>query len=154
MPLRRTCLLLSVTLLVAGLAITPAQAGGTGHSHPESSTGPVGILLLLGAIAVGIATAGQWRRPAALITLGLLVALFGVESAVHSAHHFADPQTAASCAFFAASQHDEGAGAVATVTATPTWTTEPSPPHEIVAVHPLHAFRSHQVRAPPSLPFS
>jgi len=151
MALRRACLLLSVTVLVAVLAITPAQAGGTGHSHHESSTGPVAILLLLGAIALGVAASGRWRRPAALITLGLLVTLFGVESAVHSAHHFADPQGAASCALFAASQHDEGTGAAATVTATPTWTTEPSPPHSIIEACPLHAFRSHEGRAPPSL---
>jgi hypothetical protein len=152
--MRRACFLLFVTLLVAGLAIPPAHAGGSGHSHHESSAGPVAILLLLGAIALGGATAGRWRRPAALIALGLLVALFGVESAVHSAHHFADPQAAASCALFAASQHDEGAGAVATVTARPTWTTEPSPPHEVVGLGPVHAFHAHEGRGPPSLPTS
>jgi len=153
MPMRRAWFLLFVTLLVAGLAITTAEADGSGHSHHESSTGPVAIpLLLAGAIALGVAAAGRRRRPAALITLALLVALFGVESAVHSAHHFADPQAAASCTFFAASQHDEGGGAVPIVTATPTWKTEPSPRHEIVEAHPLHTSRSHEGRAPPSLP--
>ena len=150
--MRRIRLLLVVTSLVAGLAITPAHAGGSGHSHHEPSTGPVAIRLL-GAIVLGLATAGRLRRPAAFVVLGLLVALFGVESAVHSAHHFADPQ-AASCALFAASQHDESAGAVAGVTATPTWTTEPSPPHEVVGARPLHAFRSHEGRAPPIVPSS
>jgi len=149
--MRRTCFLLFVTLLVAGLAITPAQAGGSGHPHHESSASPVAILLLLGG-AIGLSTAGRWRRPAALITLGILVALFGIESAVHSAHHFADPQAAASCAFFAASQHEESAGAPATATATPTWTAEPTSPHEIVEVHPLHTSRSHESRAPPTIP--
>ena len=149
--MRRVCFLLFVTLLVAALAITPAQAGGTGHSHHESSAGPVAILLLLGAIALGLITAGRWRRPGALITLAFLVALFGVESAVHSAHHLADPQTGASCAFFVASQHNEGAGASVTVTATPTWTTEPSPPPEALAASAHQAFHSHDGRAPPSL---
>ena len=149
--MRRACFLLFVTLLVAGLAITPAGADGSGHSHDESSTGSIAIPLLLGG-AIALAVAMSRRRPAALITLGLLVALFGVESAVHSAHHFADPQAAASCALFAASQHDEGAGATPTVTATPTWTAEPSAPHEIVVASPLHASRSHEGRAPPSIP--
>jgi hypothetical protein len=150
--MRRACFLLIVTLLVAGLAIPPAHAGGSGHSHHESSAGLVAALLLGAVIVLGLAAAGRWRRPAVVVALGLLVALFSVESAVHSAHHFADPQARASCALFAASQHDEGAGAVATVTATPTWTTEPSPPHEVVGARPLHAFRSHEVRAPPSVP--
>ena len=150
--MRRACFLLFVMLLVAGLAITPAQAGGSGHFHHEPSTTPVAILLLGAVIALGLAAAHRWRRRTALVALGLLVALFGVESAVHSAHHFADPEAAASCALFAASQHDESAGTVATVSATPIWTTELSPPHEIIRVRPLHAFRFHDVRAPPRHP--
>lgn len=149
--MRRACFLLFVTLLVAGLAITPAQADGSGHSHHESSTSPV-ALLLLGAVALGIASAGRWRRPAALVVLGLLVGSFGVESAVHSAHHFADPQGAASCALFAASQHDESAGAAAAVTVTVTRTIEQSPSREVAEIRPLHAFRAHEGRAPPVLP--
>ena len=150
--MRRGCFLLFVTLLVAVLAITPAQAGGSDHSHHERSTTPVAILLLSAVIALGLAAAHRWRRRTALVTLGLLVALFGVESAVHSAHHFADPEAAASCALFAASQHDEGAGAVVTVSATPVWTIALSPPLEIVRVPALHAFRSHEGRAPPRSP--
>ena len=150
--MRQACFLLFVALLVAGLAITPAQAGGSGHSHHEPSTSPVAILLLGAVTALGLVAAHCWRRRAALVALGLLVTLFGVESAVHSAHHFADPEAAASCALFAASQHDENAGAVATVSATLIWTTEPPPPHEIDRVRLLHAFRSHEVRAPPRHP--
>jgi peptidoglycan/LPS O-acetylase OafA/YrhL len=73
--MRRIRLLLVVTSLIVGLAITPAHAGGSGHSHHEPSTGPVAILLL-GAIALGLATAGRSRRPVASVVLGLLVALF------------------------------------------------------------------------------
>src|SRR5262249_23160752 len=142
--MRRACFLFFVALLVAGLAIAPAWAGGSGHSHDEPSTSPVAIMLLGAVTALGLAAAHRWRRRAALV-----VAVLGVESGVHSAHHFADPQAAASCALFAASQHDESAGAVATVSTTPIWTTELSPLHEIVLVRPLHAFRSYEGRAPP-----
>ena len=151
--MRRACFLLFVTLLVAGLAITSAEAGGSGHHHDESSTGPVAILLLLaGAIALGVATAGRWRRPALLAVLAVLVALFGVESAVHSAHHLSDPQGAASCVLFAASQHDESAGAPALVTVTVTQTIEHSPPHVVAEIRPLLAFGAHEGRAPPVSP--
>ena len=150
--MRRACLPLLVMLLIAGLAITPAHAsGGPGHSHHESSTVPL-ALLLLAATAVGLAAAGRYRRPAAILALGLLVGLFGVESAVHSAHHFGDPQGAATCALFAASQHDDSAGAAEAVTAVPTWTIEPSPSHGVAQIRSLQAFRSYEGRAPPVLP--
>jgi hypothetical protein len=151
MTMRRACLLLLVTALVAVLGIVPAHANGSGHSHHEPSTGPA-AMLLLGAVALGLAGASRWRRPAALVVLSVLVALFGVESAVHSAHHLADSQGAASCAFSAASQHDESAGAAAAVTVTVTRTIEHSPSRKVVEIRPFQAFHAHQDRAPPVLP--
>ena len=148
----RACVPLAAMLLVAGLGITPAHAGGgAGHSHHEPSAALIATLLLA-ASALGIAVAGRCRRPAAILTLGLLVGLFGVESAVHSVHHFADPQGAASCALFAASQHDDNAGGAGAITEVPTWTVEPSPPPAIAPIGSLQAFRSHEGRAPPVLP--
>jgi hypothetical protein len=149
---RRAWLPFLTTLLVVGLAITPAHASGVaGHAHPGPSAVPV-VMLLLAATALGIVAAGRCRRPAAILALGLLVGVFGVESAVHSAHHFSDPQGAASCALFAASQHDDGAGGADAVTAIPTWTTEPRPPRDAAQIRSLQAFRSHEGRAPPVLP--
>jgi len=146
-------LVLLTVLLVTGVAVTPAQATeSSGHSHEESSGLPVGIVLLA-AIGVGIVAAGRCRRRRpAILALGLLVGLLGVESAVHSTHHFSDPQGAASCALFSASQHDDGTGGAEATTAAPIWTAQPAPPRATAGIPSLQAFRSHEGRAPPFVP--
>ena len=149
---RRIGLTLLAMLLVAGLAVVPAHAAGPlGHPHHESSGVPVGILLLAVAGAVFAASA-RWGRRAAILALTLLVGWFGLETAVHSVHHFWDPQTAASCPLFLASQHADGAGASPAITGVPTWTPRALPTFDDQRIRPLRDFRSHDGRAPPVLP--
>src|ERR1700758_1501363 len=92
---RGAYLFLLVTLLVAGLAVVPAYAAGApGHSHHESPGLPGSTLVLLLTLAgMGFLATRRWGRRAAFLTLALLVAWFGLESAVHSVHHFWDPES-------------------------------------------------------------
>ncbi len=153
-------LLLAVLMLavlmpvVSGLAFSPAHAAleTAGHSLPHGSPAVwIGLaLLVLGGLCLAGAT--RLGRTAAILALVLLVALFGLESAVHSVHHLSDPQAAGSCAMFSASQHVAGACAETPDAGTPTWTAEPSPTVDAEGMHPLQAFRSHDGRAPPALP--
>ena len=150
-------LLVSVALLMlalSGLACSPAQAApdAVEHAlHHDSSAVwiSLAVLLLGGACLAGAARRG---RRAAVLALALLVALFGLESAVHSVHHLADPQAAASCALLSASQHAPGACAGTLDVGTPAGTPEPSPAVGTEIVRPLQVFASYEGRAPPALP--
>jgi hypothetical protein len=140
-----------VVLLVAGLAVVPAYAAGPpGHSHHESSAVLLGVLLLAVA-GVAVAACRRRGRRAAILSLGLLVGLFSVELAVHSVHHFWDPQGAASCPLFLASQHADGAGDSVPITWISTGTAQPSPTCDDERVLPLRGFCFHEGRAPPVL---
>ena len=146
----RVSVLLFVTLLVAGLGAAPAAAGGSsGHSHEGSSALAVGGLLLAAAV-LALAAAARSRR-ARVLALALLVGGFGLEVAVHSVHHFSDPQGAASCMFFAASQHVQGADASPTI-AEPTWTTQFSTVFDGHEIRPLQDLSSPEGRGPPFRP--
>ncbi len=148
----RVYLMLLVALLVGGLIAAPVHADDpSGHSPDGSSEVAVGVLLLAAA-GLGFAATRRRGRQVAILSLGLLVGLFGVESAIHSVHHFSDPQSAASCALFSASQHAHGAGSQTVATGIPTWTAQPSPTFDAEEIRPLQAFRSHEGRAPPVLP--
>jgi disulfide bond formation protein DsbB len=107
-------------------------------------------LLVLGGACLAGATRRGWR--AATVALALVVALFGLESAVHSVHHLADPQAAASCAVLSASQHAPGTCADIPDVGTPTWTAGPSPAVGAQIIRPLQAFGFPEGRAPPALP--
>ena len=149
--------LMSVLLLmlaVSGLACSPAQAtpDAVEHAlHHDSSAVWIGFafLVLGGACLAG---AARRQRSARILALALLVALFGLESAIHSVHHLSDAQAAASCAVLSASQHVPGTCADTPDVGTPTWTAEPSPAVGTAIVRPLQAFRPHERRAPPALP--
>jgi hypothetical protein len=143
-------------VLVAGFVVVPAYASGApGHSHQESPGHPgptVAIAILLSLAGLAFLAVRRWGRRAAFLALALLVAWFGLESAVHSVHHFWDPQSAASCPLFLASHHVDGAAAPAIVTGTPTWTALPPPSLDEEQPRALQQFRSHEGRAPPALP--
>src|SRR5262249_57716163 len=85
------------------------------------------------------------------IALALLVGVFGLEAAVHSVHHLADPQSAASCPLYAASQHTQSDTATTPLSGVPTWTSEPSVALDLRPLVPLPAFSAHEGRAPPAL---
>src|SRR6266508_62043 len=150
---RSACrLLLGVTLLVAGLAVSLAQAAQPpGHSLHHGSAAVRICLPLLALAGLCLAAAHRRGRHAAILSLGLLVGLFGLETAVHSVHHLSDPQAAASCALFSASQHAPGACAASPDAGAPTWTAQPAPAVNAELVRPLPAFRSRESRAPPAL---
>ena len=91
-------------------------------------------------------------RRSVIVSLALLVAFFGVESAVHSVHHLSDPEGAASCALFLMSEDLQGACA-----ATPDAGTAPDTPAGVATVdravlQPAHVFNAHEGRAPPLQP--
>jgi len=140
-----------LVLLVTGLAASPVHAAVQSASHHGSHALPISLALVaLGGL--GLMAATRHGRKAALVALVLLVALFGVETAVHSVHHFSDPQAAASCALLSASQHAPGACAATLDLGAPIWTGEPSPAVETGTARSLQAFGPPEGRAPPSLP--
>jgi hypothetical protein len=142
-------LLLLGLLLVAGPVAAYAN-GAADHPHPGSSSGAMAVLLL-SAAGVTLAVARRRRRATIVVALALLVGLFGLESAIHSVHHLSDPQAAASCALFSASQHTQSDDVPTPATGVPTWTSGPSLARDLRAVVPLPAFSAHDGRAPPVL---
>lgn len=121
-----------------------AKAGHGSFGHLE-----VVVIARLG-VAAAHAIAPRRGRRTTILALCLLFGLFGLESAIHSVHHLWDPQSAASCALYSASQHAPGAVAATADAAAPTWAVESSPPPDIERIRPLQAFRRHQGRAPPA----
>jgi len=150
---RSAGLLLLVSFLLIGLAGSPALASdGPDHLvHHGVFHGWLGFVLLAAA-GLGLAVRGRSGRRAVLAGLALLVAVFGVETAVHSVHHLSDPQAAASCALFGAFHHAPGAGAALPDAGAPDRTGEPSRAIDREQSRPLQALRLHEGRAPPASP--
>ena len=150
---RGASLPLLVMLLTIGVALSPAQAADA-SGHPAHHGFPAAwiCLLVAGLACLGLgATAGRGRQ-AVVLSLGLLVGSFGLESAIHSVHHLSDPQAAATCAVFSASQHAPGTCAATPDAGAPTWTAQPSATFDAEPIRSLQAFRAHEGRAPPVLP--
>jgi hypothetical protein len=140
-------------LLIIGVALSPAQAADA-SGHPAHPGFPAAWICVLVAGLAGLgfgATAGRGRQ-AVVVSLGLLVGSFGLESAIHSVHHLSDPQAAATCVLFSASQHAPGTCAATPDAGAPTWTAQPSATFDAEPIRPLQAFRAHESRAPPVLP--
>jgi hypothetical protein len=143
-------LTLAALSLIVGLGVSPAHAGDpAGHWLPHGSAPPGLGLLFLALTALCLLVAGRRGRRLTVLALALLVGLSGLEAAVHSVHHFADPGADASCAVLSASPHAAD-GAATAEAGDPTWTTEPLPAAPPEQIRSLHAFRPHQGRAPPS----
>jgi hypothetical protein len=109
----------------------------------------LGLVVLVGGCLV---VTGRRAWKVSIFSLALLLALFGLESAIHSVHHLSDPEAAASCALFASSQHVPGASSPSPEARVPLWTAEPSQAADAERIRPLWSFRSHEGRAPPALP--
>jgi hypothetical protein len=155
-------LLLALTLVAA--------AGSPAWSHvgvlevPASTPAPVAAPLTflvaatpeatpiwpLVAVLVAVALAALPPRRAVAFALVLLLALFAVESGVHSVHHLADQQGAAQCVVAAASAHVHGLSLDAPVDAL--WL--PTPVGTVVVADPTRPgarlVRSDEGRAPPA----
>ena len=142
-------------LLTIGVVLSPAQAADA-SGHPAHQGFPAAWICLLvaglGLASLGFGATGRRGRQAAVLSLGLLVGLFGLESAIHSVHHLSDPQAAATCVLFSASQHAPGTCAATPDAGAPTWTAQPSATFDAEPIRPLQAFRAHESRAPPVLP--
>src|SRR5262245_12179303 len=81
----------------------PALDGSAPPVSPRSAA-----LICLAVLTLpGILAARQWRRTAALATLGLFL-WFSAEAAFHSAHHLTDAGETERCPVFAAAQHLPG----------------------------------------------
>ena len=94
------------SIVLAALA-SPALASGRA-AHPADhglGLGWLGLLVLAAAAFGAVARRASPAR-AIVFSLALLVAVFGVETAVHSVHHGLDQAAAASCALLGAGQHE------------------------------------------------
>jgi hypothetical protein len=79
-------------------------------TQPASSPMPEAPLAVVLFLLTAVATAhrlGRWRRTAAL-GLVLVLNTFTFGTAVHAVHHLSDPEKAAECLVFSASQHVPG----------------------------------------------
>jgi hypothetical protein len=82
----------------------------------------------------------------------VLLALFAVESTVHSVHHLGEPHSAESCAFSSSSQHVAGTGPANSETGVPLPVSEAPPCVDQAPVRPLAALPTCEGRAPPVRP--
>lgn len=158
--------LLAVSLLLGAGAVMAhptthlldTHAGGVhavGHTELPALGLPTDRLWWAGfwlVAGLGLWRLAACRRRGRMVALGLslLLGVFAMESAVHSVHHLADPETAAACPVLSGSQHLTW-GEVAAVASS-------APPLCAALVRPLRAeepayslvYRPHQERAPPA----
>src|SRR5436853_6000094 len=106
----RTRVLIAVGAIAVALLLTvPVLAAG----HADDSVGAasqtaLGVgAALLGALGMGL-VAGR-RRDIAALVLAVLLGVSGLEAAIHSVHHLADPESGQSCRVLSATQHVTGA---------------------------------------------
>ena len=107
---------------------------------------------LFGLMAVAMARSRrQWRRGAALgLAFVLGVFMFGV--AIHAVHHLSEPQKAAECLVFSASQHVTGTPADTCDLCVPALTVGETSSIGFDAPALTPYFHPAQPRAPPSFP--
>jgi hypothetical protein len=148
----RFVLSVMAVVVIAALGLSPAHAAThpPGHFLPQTAPALWSSLAMLGVAAVAFIRRTRKVRVVALLALAFLVALFGFQTAVHSVHHLSDPQSAASCAIFAASQHVPGNCPETLLVAAPIWTAAPGPVVVSEPFHPLETFGSPEGRAPPA----
>jgi len=120
-PGGRTLTALGLIPLALLLGTAPASAHATAphlldvHAHGAAhSVGPAALPhagALLGLGAGFLAGLGWWRRAgsrsrgrALAVALSLVLAVFTVETAVHSVHHLADPESGSDCPVLSGSQ--------------------------------------------------
>ena len=89
---------------------TRGAAHAAGHFELPVFSLPTGDLLWAGLAliaGIGLLRLAARRSRCRVIALGLSLALgvFTLESAVHSVHHLAEPETAATCPVLSGSQH-------------------------------------------------
>lgn len=140
----------------ASLLETPAQeAPAIGHVPPPKSGIPIGILMsaglaLLGGVALRCLKVRGSRGRVIALGLSLALGVFTLETAVHSVHHLADPETAATCPVLSGSQHLSWGEAQAAATDAPPLCVAPARLLRSEDAPQSLIYRPHQGRAPPA----
>jgi hypothetical protein len=141
---------------LASVLETPAQeAPAIGHVRPLESGMPIGILMSVGVALLGwvalrcLKVRGSRGRVLAL-GLSLALGVFTLEMAVHSVHHLADPETAATCPVLSGSQHLWWGEAQGAATDAPPLCLAPAPFLRAEDAPQSLVYRPHQGRAPPA----
>jgi len=135
---------LVLALLLAIPSLASEHADETPHAALAAGTA------LLGAAGVGLA-AGR-RRDAAALALAMLLGVSGLEAAVHSVHHLADPESGASCQVLSATQHVTGALAETAALCAPARLVEALPAVGPTTILPPRFSGPDEGRAPPVPP--
>src|SRR5262245_62130363 len=124
------------------------------HAHTQDfAHGSPALWIGLALLLVGGLMLSDRRRagPRSVWVLALLVAVFGFESAVHSAHHLGDPQGADTCTLFSGAKHVEAASSSVPDAGGGLRVTVPAAPVEADSARPPKTARTHEGRAPPTL---
>ena len=164
-PSRRTLTALGLIVLLLGAVPAGAQATAPHlpdlHAHEvalsagHAALSRAGALLLLGAaLLVGLR---RWRRAdargrgqALAIALSFVLTVFTLETAVHSVHHLADPESGADCPVLSGSQNlSWDTGDLPGIDA-PSLDASPAPPSRPAAGPRRQLDRPSPGRAPPA----
>ncbi|HYB69241.1 MAG TPA: hypothetical protein VEH80_01150, partial [Candidatus Bathyarchaeia archaeon] len=144
-----------------GLPLLDLHAREGGHAHHEPAAAaptpdlplspgfPLAAGLVLLAV-VWIARQSGVRVHALALALSVTVGVFGLESAVHSVHHLDNPETAASCAVLAGSQHVSWADDALVSLDAPTLSVSEAPQAEFDRIPPVRIHAPRLGRAPPA----
>jgi hypothetical protein len=118
---------------------------------PHTGSGTLAALILLSAGA-GAAVAGLRACRLRVIALGLslTLGLFSMETAVHSVHHLADPETATTCPVLCAAEHLAWGAVPAPATEAPPLCVAAAPLLRRDEGPQSAIYRPHQGRAPPA----
>ena len=145
--------LIAVGVMAVALLLTvPLLAAG----HAEDSVGAASQTALgfgaalLGALGVGL-LAGR-RRNVAALALAALLSVAGVEAAIHSVHHLADPESGQSCRVLSGTQHVTGALAETAALCSPARLVETLTAGSPLTVLPSRSAGPDAGRAPPAPP--
>ncbi len=135
--------------------VAPQEAPAIGHVPPPESGIPIRILMsaglaLLAGVALRCLKVGGSRGRVTALALSLALGFFTLETAVHSVHHLADPETAATCPVLSGSQHLSWGEAQAAATDAPPLCVAPAPLLRVEDAPQSLIYRPHQGRAPPA----
>ena len=162
--------LVALVALSLSLGAGPAMAHPTGAHLLDTHAGgahafarlelpafdlPTGDLLWAGLLiiaGIGLLRLAACRSRGRVIALGLSLALgvFTLETAVHSVHHLAEPETAATCSVLTGSQHLSWGEAQAAAADAPPLCVAPAPLLRAEDAPQALIYRPHRGRAPPA----
>jgi hypothetical protein len=133
----------------AGRAHTVGRLEVPAFDLPTGDLLQAGLLIIAG---IGLLRLAGCRSRGRVIALGLSLVLgvFTLETAVHSVHHLADPETAANCPVLSGSQYLSWGEAQAAAADAPPLCVAPAPLLQAEDAPQSLIYRPHQGRAPPA----